>query len=571
MGIKDLVNKMENYFISNNEEGTTNKFKKETLTNAVKKTLLAIKYNKPVMIYGDYDADGILSSLMMYAYYKKLNNMLNKDTKVDISFSERKTFFGMGKNLYDKLSQEYGLIIMTDNGSEEDFLDETVDNLLVLDHHPTSNDYNYIVNPNINTDKYSTSGGKVVFDFLSILDKNVEKLFKVSLFKDKDFYNIIKELSALTLISDMAKLNNYNRKFIQDTLKTLKEKKLPFFAPLKEFTSSEIAFNIIPKINAVSRLEKDLNILKKWIFPKNLSEFTFADREVKKIDTLKKDIVSKIYSKIEKEDFDKDTMFIKQEVVLLKDENISAGLNGLLANKFLNEYNKPSIVVSAVITEDNNKIYVGSARGAGIKTLFDTIKENNPEFFKNGNYGGHLDAMGFTTSDINDLKLIKQNMHLYENKSVFNLLDNEVLSLEEYKYIKKAYQDLANKVDFHLKLNVFVKNDLDKLDKTVYKNYTLFRKDNVKFLIPNTKTEQFENTNYLLVELGVGDIENVKVFLDDKEDIKYKVIEDIEVKEEIKNDISNNDEIRKTQKESNSDIKNDNFFAIITKNLKKRN
>ena len=569
MKIKDLVNKMENHFISENEEGSPNKFKKETLVTAIKKTLLAVKYNKPVMVYGDYDADGILSSLMMYAYYKKLNSVLNKDTKVDISFSERKTFFGMGKDLYDNLSKEYGLIIMTDNGSEEDFLNENIDNLLVLDHHPTSNDYNYIVNPNINTDKYSTSGGKVVFDFLSILDKNVEKLFKVSLFKDKDFYNIMKELSALTLISDMAKLNNYNRKFIQEALKTVKEKKLPFFAPLKEFTSSEVAFNIIPKINAVSRLEKDLNIVKQWVLPKSLNEFTFADREIKKIDTLKKDIVLKIYSKIEKENFDKDTMFIKQEVVLLKDENIAAGLNGLLANKFLNEYNKPSIVVSAVITEDNKKIYVGSARGTGIKTLFDTISENNPEFFKTGNYGGHLDAMGFTTSDENDLEIIKQNMHLYENKSVFNVLTDEILSLEEYKYIKKSYQDLAQKVDFHSKLTVFIKNDLDKLDKTVYKNYTLLRKDNVKFLIPNTKMEQFENTNYLLVELRVGDIENIKVFLDDKEEIKYEVVKDIEVKEEIKNNIDNTDEVNKKEKKNNINIESGNFFTAIAKNFKK--
>jgi len=531
MKIERLINKLGNILNEDNlDKGLSNKYNKKSLENGIMSILLTLKFNKPMIVYGDYDTDGIVSSLLMYGYLKKIADKLGKEINIDIMFSDRKTFFGMGNELYNRLSKKYGLIIMTDNGSEENFLNEKIDNLLVLDHHPTKNNYPFIINPNINTNKYSTSGGKVVFDFLNILDKNLKNHFNVSLFEDKDFYNIFKELTAITLISDMANLHTENRKFIKEALKTMKEKKLPVFSFLKEFTSSEIAFSIVPKINAVSRLEEDLDIVKKWLFPKNLDEFLFADKKIKEIDRIKKEMVLDIFLKITKQDFNKNIVFIDNNIVYLKNENMLTGLNGLIANKFLNEFNKPSIVVSK-----EKDYFVGSARGKNIKEFFDFLKEKNPSFFKNGNYGGHLDAMGFITKNEEDLELIKNNLHLYKYKNVFNLLDDVSLNFKEYGILKKFYQDIAKDVDFDKKINVLVENNFYELDEKTYSNYTLFTKENIKFLIPNSKIDLFKNANYFLIELSVNSVENVKAFLNDKNDISYKIIEEENKKVDIEN------------------------------------
>ena len=546
--LTQLIKRMKDYYLSN-LDGENNKFSLKSLQKALTQLFLNLKYDKSIIVYGDYDADGILSSSIFYAYLKKAKEKIGNHSKVDITFSDRKTFFGMNKEKYDELSQKYGLIIMTDNGSDEDFLNENINNLLIFDHHPTDNEYAYIVNPNIHTSKYSTSGGKVVFDFLQILDVNLKKHLGISVFEDKNLFNIFKELAAMTIISDMANLTENNRKFVIEALETMPEKKLPMFYSLNEFNSSTIGFNLIPKINAMSRMEEDLNIVFKWVFPVSRDEFIFADKYIEKVNNKKKDIVLSIYNSITKEQFNENLLFIDNNIVFLQDKNekitVKPGLAGLLANKFLNEFNKPAIVVTK-----EREYYIGSARGKNIKGFFNKLKEQNPDFFSNGGYGGHLDAMGFRTTDIKDLELIKNNIHTYKYKYFFDVLDNNPLKLNEYAVLKNEYNKIAQNVDFHKKAFVLVENNIEKLDKKAYANYTLYAssKMGLKFLIPNQKTQEFEECNYFLIKFGVGDIESVQGFLDGVNDIDYKVI--MEEKKEIKNEniikenIKNNEKVK---------------------------
>ena len=519
--INSIVNNMKDIYSQiENENITDNKYRFDSLKNTSMKLFLNLKYDEPVIIYGDYDADGIISALIMYAYLKKIKEKAGNKSKIDIIFSDRKTFFGMNENLYKKLSQKYSLILMTDNGSTEDFLTEDIDNLLIFDHHPTDNEYNYIVNPNIYTDKYSTSGGKVVFDFIKIFDENLKKNFDISLLDNKDYFNIFKELAALTLISDMANLNKHNRKFIQEALETMKECKLPIFNLLSDFNSSEIGFKIIPKINAVSRMEGKLENVVKWLLPKDINEFDFAHKYILNIDKEKKDFVLKFYSKITKQNFNENILFIDGSVIFLQENNMKSGLAGLLANKMLTEFNKPAIVIAK-----EGDYFVGSARGKNIKGFFNDLKKENPEFLISGGYGGHNDAMGLRTKDKKDLEYIQANINRYSHKSYFNVLSNDILTIDEYAVLKEEYNKIANNVDFDIKSSVFVKNELNRFDKKEFKDYIFYStNNNIKFLLPKQKAQEFENTNYILIELGVGDIENTKLFLNGIDDIDYQIL-----------------------------------------------
>ena len=540
----DKVNKINEQmldFYKSNPKGEKNRFNLDTSKNCLKEIFLNLKYDKSVLVYGDYDTDGIISSSLMYIYLKKIKEKLGNKANIDLVFSDRKSFFGLNKELYDEYSKKYDLIIMTDNGSEEKFLNKDINNLLIFDHHPTNNNYKYIFNPNINTNKYSTSGGKVVFDFLVILDKNLKSKLDISLFENKDLFNIFKELTAITLISDMANLNEYNRNFIKEAFETMKEKKLAVFHQLNEFNTTSIGFNISPKINAVSRMEGDLKNVFKWLFPKDYEEFKFAEKYIKKIDNEKKDIILKFYNSISKDVFNKNIVFINVE-----DKRLKSGLNGLLANKILGEFNKPAIVFSK-----EGEYYTGSARGKDIKTFFNMLKEKNSDFFNSGEYGGHLDAMGFRTKNIKDLDFIEKNIELYQNKSAYPVLSDEVLNIDEYALLKKEYNKIAKNVDFHNKTSVFIENDVSKLNKISYKNYTLYSNENIKFLIPNTKTKEFEESSYLLIELRAGNIENVKFFLDDINDINYKICVN-----EDNNILINEDEKEEIKKNKKTDIKN---------------
>jgi single-stranded-DNA-specific exonuclease len=522
-----MIEKFKTYLNSlKNGEELKNRYNANSLKNSIFKILYNIKNDEPVAIYGDYDTDGIISALMSYVYLKKAKEMLKCKSDTDILFSNRREFFGMGEKLYKTLSEKYGLIIMTDNGADEKFLTPSINNLVILDHHPTQKDFDYIINPNIKTNRYSTSGGKVVFDFLRLLDANMKKFFNVSLFENRFYYDLFKQLSAITLISDMANLNKTNRDFIQSALKLMEKRDLPVFHLLKQINTTEISYNLISKINAVSRMEKDFSLIQKWIFPKNVKEFEFANKKINKINEKKKEIVLSIYNSMPLSIFNRNIVFFKKE-------DMPIGLTGLLANKILSEYSKPAIIVSK-----EGEYFVGSARGKNIKEFFDEIKLKNPNFFETGEYGGHLDAMGFKTKSLKDLEIIQKEIDNFEYKNQFNLLTDKVLTPDEFIALDKIYKQEADGVDFSEKINVFVNLDLNKFDKKEYKNYTLYSYKDFKMLLDKKTSEKASKSPIALVSFSVSDIANVKGFLNAKNDIMYNLIlENKQIRQNIQNDV----------------------------------
>jgi single-stranded-DNA-specific exonuclease len=512
--MEKTVEKLNSYLdYLENKDSPKNKYNSKNIETGVLKVVYALKNDMPVVVYGDYDTDGVLSSLMVYIYIKKIKEKLGLKSKTDIVFSDRKDFFGMGKDLYKEFSEKYGLIIMTDNGSTESFLTKDINNLLILDHHPTDYTFNYIINPNINTNIYSTSGGKVVFDFLRILDKNIDRIFNVSMLnKDDVFLGLFKQLTTITLISDMANLSKTNRNFIKNGLELMKKKELPVFHLLRDINSIDISYNIVSKINAVSRMEDDLGLIVKWLFPKNKEEFEFANKKINQINNKKKKYVLDIYSEIPIEKF-------RRNIVTIYNPEMPIGLTGLLANKILSEYNKPAIIVSK-----EKDYFVGSARGKNIKDFFDKIKTEEEDFFIEGEYGGHLDAMGFRTQSLNDLKKIEKYIDTFEYKEKFKVLTDKVLTFDEYIMLDKIYKERAKGVDYSEPVNVFVKLELEKLNKKEFKKYIHLSYNDFEMLLDKKTYDNITEKPLMLVNLSVSKLANVKSFINNKYDIIFSPV-----------------------------------------------
>lgn len=426
----------------------------------IKRFMQIVNKNGRVLIYGDYDVDGIFSSMMMYLFTKSLNkNLYNrKDFIVDIRFSSRNAGFGMTKEDYEKFSKEYDYIVITDTGSSLPFLNENIGNLLVLDHHPAPKAYPFIINPNIDNDNpYLTSGGKIVYDFI----KNTAKAYQTILNKDVltgNLDKVLKEFRALTLLSDMALLTRENRRYIIDALDSIKrEPILPMFAFTldlnKDITATDLSFSIISKVNGFSRMGEDIGELVEWIFPSSIEEFRRVSNKMSsahkdKMRLVNKEVLRKYFSECTQEE-----MMAKECHFLYIDHDMH-GINGLIANKLFQAFNKPAFVMSNF----DDKHIIGSARGHFVKDILRIVYEK----LGYDTFGGHEQASGFTIKkeDLQRFKnYLEEAVRLYEGKvSEIAVVTKEPIGVSEFLQLQKIYKNYARGVDFYTKISQAIEN-----------------------------------------------------------------------------------------------------------------
>ncbi|QDD68161.1 DHH family phosphoesterase [Caminibacter pacificus] len=515
--MKDKLREILNFLKSKKGENLT--YKKSSLIEGAKKILNAANTDKKIVVVGDYDVDGIFSSFIawhfLYALYHKMGNSSN----VELIFSNRDSGFGITYEEYQKLSNEYDLIITTDMGSDLPFLSQDIENLVVIDHHPTKNNYDYIINPNIQRSNISTSGGRVVYDIIEkLLLPNAKKIFNLPEFSPP--LNAYAQLAAVTLISDMANLTQNNREFIINALNDMKERVIvPMFSLLEEFNSLEISYKIVSPINAYSRMEKNLDDIKQFINPASFKEFKEAHKKLQDNNKEKIKLVNYYYLDIIGNNNNKNK--IENEYFLFYfNPEMPTGLNGLIANKINSSFHKVSIIAS----QRNDEI-VGSARGFNVKNLFYLFGIPTLEF------GGHNDACGFKLKKdfLNDfIKKIEELANTYHfEKQKFKAIIDKPLSMKEVLELNKLYAQESQGVDFQEKITYPFSAELEIVGK--FKNDYLLVKVGDK--------EHNDNTLMSLAEYEY--LKNKKILLGTlRTDGKIHIITGVNNEIELKNSIS---------------------------------
>ena len=361
---------------------------------ATSKIVEIIKEKKKIGIFGDYDVDGSTSTALLSKYFDDLG------VEFEFYIPDRVTE-GYGPNIeaFKKLVENNcELIITLDCGTtafkEIDFLNKKGVDIIVIDHHKQSEllpNAFAIVNPNKNDDNsdlVNLCAAGVTFFLLISLNR---RLKEIKFFKDR-IPNLILylDLVALGTICDLVKIDHLNRAFVKQGLKIINHSSNLGISSIvneskieNEINDYHLGFVIGPRINAGGRVGKS---------SLGAELLLCNEKKIANVMALKLGEFNNLRKKIEKEVESKALEMVEdnEKIICVSSENWHPGVIGIVASRLVEQFNRPSIVIS-----EEEKLCKGSCRSVqnfDISNLI--VKAVNEGLLLNG--GGHKMAGGFS-------------------------------------------------------------------------------------------------------------------------------------------------------------------------------
>ncbi len=399
----------------------------------------AIENGSKICIYGDYDCDGIVSTVILYTY------LLETGADVSYYIPEREEGYGLNENAVRKLADEgTELIITVDNGisavNEAELIYELGMKLVITDHHQPSEVIpraEAVVDPH-QTDCFSPfkllCGAGVALKLIAALDGG-DYTLALEQFGD---------LVAIATIADIVELIGENRFIVQQGLPLIENTDRTGLLALikvaglegKSINSQSVAFMLAPRINSSGRFGSpktavDLLICEDIEKADQLAaELNRLNEERKKAEQI---ILSEIY-----EEINKNPMLIRERILFFCGKDWHHGVIGIVAARLLESFGKPCFIMS----ESNGEIR-GSARSFDEFSTFKALQASSDTLEK---FGGHKGAGGFT---------VKNGMAEDFRKSLLRY------SLENHKQMPI----LAYKVDYAVSPNDITIDNIKDLKK----------------------------------------------------------------------------------------------------------
>ncbi len=394
----------------------------------------AIENKEKIVIYADYDCDGIPGAVILTDLFKEINY---KNYQVYIP---QRNSEGYGLNL-DAIKEfaesNVKLVITVDLGitAVAEIAQAEVDGIdvVITDHHlpyETLPRAYAILNPK--TDSYPEKmlcGAGVVFKFAQAFLEKYREYFKIKDGAEKWML----DMAGLATLSDMVPLSGENRTIAYFGMKVLRKSPRPGLQKLlakmnidqRYLTEDDIGFMVTPRLNAASRMDDPMRAFDLLSTTDEVEAGTLADH-LSKINDERKDIVKGIMREVNK-NFKKRDM---REVIVIGNPLWRVGVLGLVAGKIMDEYQKPVFVWG----RDENDCIKGSCRSDGSVSVVELMTETSDSFL---DFGGHEMAGGFTVHD--------EKIHFLE----------EALSANFHKV--KRGKDI-NEVNYDLKTDLAVVN-----------------------------------------------------------------------------------------------------------------
>jgi len=408
----------------------------DDMEKAIDLIISHIKLGNKIMIYGDYDADGVTSAALLYDVFSVFK------AKVDFYLPDRVSEgYGLNKTAIEEIKKEdFKLIITVDNGirnkEEVDYAKGLGLDIIVTDHHTLPEKREdlpncLIINPADEKSSYPfryLAGVGVAFKLASAL-------IKKSKLEDKDKEKLIcksLDLVALGTVADMVPLLGENRLMVKKGLEALNETKRFGLQELIKISglsgnlnSYNIGFQLGPRLNAASRIKHansalNLLIVKDEQEAKNLAEeLNNRNSERQKVT---EELMSSAESQINPENIEK-IIIVKNS----KEDAWNEGVIGLVAGKLSEKYYRPSVVIAKTseVFEDEHgqkkEIYKGSGRSIEGFNLVEALEENKDILYK---YGGHPMAGGFSIIGDHNMLLFVDRLRERADK----ILDEKTLT-----------------------------------------------------------------------------------------------------------------------------------------------
>ena len=385
----------------------------------------AIDDKSKIVVYGDYDADGVCASTVIYETLLALG----VDKKNIIVYIPNRNDDGYGMNIPSlEVLKKQGaeLVITVDLGStnikEAEWLKKNNIQLIITDHHIVQEKQpkpNAFINPHKKNDKYPYKyicGAAVAFKLcVALLDyqrKNNKEAPQVG------WEKWLLDVVAIATIADVMPLLDENRTIVKYGLFVLSKTKRKGLLNLLEvsgmniqqeqgtintnITAEDIGFSIAPRINAAGRIA-DAKIAFDTIISDNYVESKKLALQLDKLNRKRKDEVDKILKDIEGKNLNENS------AIVAGGEEWMLGVVGIVAGRLAEKYGKPSFIYQI-----KDEHITGSARTPKAFNTIDILKNAEDVLEK---FGGHKQAGGFTALLKNEKKFSKQIIQAVDDMS----------------------------------------------------------------------------------------------------------------------------------------------------------
>ena len=372
-------------------EPLSDPFLLKDMDKAAARITRAVDNMEKIAVYGDYDADGVTSTAMLYSYLE------TRGADVIFYIPQREgEGYGMNIGAVEYLKEQgVSLIVTVDNGissvQEVARANELGIDVVVTDHHRPQEilpDAVAVVDayrPDDTSPYKHFSGVGIAFKLLMALEDGAGDV--------EDLLEAYSDLAAIGTIGDIVPLTGENRTLIRAGLERLSQSDRPGVQALlenagvagKALTSTNVAFTLVPRINATGRMgapERAVRLLISGYEEEAevLSEEICADNEERR--RVEAEIAEAAFADIEAKGYTKD------RVVVVDGENWHHGVIGIVASRVTERCGKPCMIISRGETEAK-----GSGRSIEGFSLFEAICACGDLLIK---FGGHPMAAGIT-------------------------------------------------------------------------------------------------------------------------------------------------------------------------------
>ena len=378
------------------------------MDRAVARIRRAIKTAEKIVVYGDYDVDGITSTTLLVRALRRLG------ANVGYYIPDRQEGYGLHTSSLQKIAEDgAGLVVTVDCGiagtAEIDAMRGVMD-IIVTDHHlpgETLPDAAAVVDPHRADCDYpfkDLAGVGVAFKLCQALYREMtDEVFEDDL-----------ELVALGTVADIVPLLSENRKFVKIGLLRMKDTKLQGLRQLMEvaglggkaISSGQIGFVLAPRLNAAGRLETAMRGVE-LLMTEDENKARDIASMLNELNSERQQVEADILEQAKKQLAAIDTTAARVLVVVGKDWH--PGVIGIVASRLVDLYYRPTVVVSI-----QDGVGKGSCRSIKGFHLFDALTAAKDTLVQ---FGGHEMAAGLTVLPEN-IEALREALESYAKKNL---------------------------------------------------------------------------------------------------------------------------------------------------------
>ena len=343
--------------------------------------LQAISGNKRIVIYGDYDCDGVCACAILLDVLRQMG------ANVDCYIPDRETEgYGLNMQAAEKLAGQYDVMVTVDCGItsvQEVALAKDVGMTVIVTDHHTPGDVlpgaDAVVSPLLGDYPFSGLCGAGV-------------AWKLAFSLDAKKADSLMELAALATVADMVPLLQENRALVKLGLEQMRKTERPGLKALMAVAGLEqgpdaqqVAFQLAPRINACGRMES-ARIALDLLCEKDICKAMLLAQQAQELNERRKRLENSVVEEAANQVTGMDLQAYHAIVVCGDDWN--KGVVGLAAGKLAEQWGYPAVALAR-----DGEYYVGSARSASGVDIYGALKTCEDLFIR---FGGHRQAAGMT-------------------------------------------------------------------------------------------------------------------------------------------------------------------------------